>query len=160
MEGLREYRIGEISKYTLAHANDALVWAEDKLAELYKVTYDGPTPKELFLEIHLTFDDIYLIKKRISQLLDAQLDEYYAAGSVVTPWDKKEACKKLIELTKNDPSEWPVRRLTEILYASLCRIPWINRMDVLQDLAAKLEEQGYMYSGDYREFIRECGRYR
>jgi len=160
MEGLREYRIAEISKYTLVYANDALGWAQDKLAELYQVKYEGNTPKELFLEIHLTFDDIYLIKKRIAELLDKQLDEYHAAAPVVTPWNKKEACKKLLDATKNDPSEQPVRRLTNILYSSLCKVPWNNRIEVLADLAAKLQDEGYIYSGDYKDFIRECGRYR
>ena len=159
MENLRKYRIAEISRYTLAHANDALTWAQDKLEDLYKVEYEGNTPKELFLEIHLTFDDIYLITRKLNQLLDAQLDEYHAAGSVQRPlWDKKEACKKLLEATKNDPSEKPVRRLTDMLYSSLSSIPHTNRADILVNLATMLEEGGFICSQHYTEFLREFPR--
>jgi len=93
MENLRYLRIAEISKYDLDYANESLSFAKEKLAQLNNIKYEGNIPRELFLEIHLIADDIYLLNKRIGELLDKQLDDYHA--NMPDDWNKQQACNRL-----------------------------------------------------------------
>ena len=93
METLRYVRIAEISKYDLDYANESLTFAKEKLTQLKNIHYEGNIPKELFLEIHLIADDIYLLEKRIGDLLDKQLEEYHA--NMPDDWNKQQACNRL-----------------------------------------------------------------
>ena len=101
MDTLRRIRIADISKYDLDYANQSLVWSKDKLDQLKNIHYSGDIPNALFLDIHLTTDDIYLLEKRIEKLLDMQLEEYHAAMPAYS-WDKKKACMLLRRATDPD----------------------------------------------------------
>jgi hypothetical protein len=143
MDSLRNVRIAEISKYDLDYANESLAWAKHKLENLKNTYYEGNIPNDLFLDIHLTVDEIYFLEKRIGDLLDKQLDEYRSLNR--TPWDKKEACKKLREATADIPE---IRKLTDILYASLSKIPYNNRDYILENLAILLKDEGFICVDD------------
>jgi hypothetical protein len=67
---------------------------------LNTVKYDGNIPRENLLDIHLTTDDIYLLEKRVGQILDQQLDHYHARECQA--WNKVEACKKMRQLVDKD----------------------------------------------------------
>ena len=84
MDTLRQIKIAEISRYDLDYANELLLNARQKLAELNPVGYAGSFSKETFLEIHLTTDDIYLLENRIRDLLEKQLEEYQTMSQKIS----------------------------------------------------------------------------
>uniref|UniRef100_A0A6C0AMA9 Uncharacterized protein n=1 Tax=viral metagenome TaxID=1070528 RepID=A0A6C0AMA9_9ZZZZ len=94
MDVLRYIRIAEIARYDLEYANECLLKTTQRLVDLKSVKYEANIPDNLVLDIHLTVDDKYLIEKRIADLLDQQLDTYYAQQRYMD-WDKKNACNLL-----------------------------------------------------------------
>ena len=82
MEELRQHRIEFINSLSLEDANDNLHLVQEKLEALNHETFPGSIPHSLLLETHLAYDDRVLIEKRITSLLDKELDEYHAQGAI------------------------------------------------------------------------------
>jgi hypothetical protein len=158
MDTLRQIRIAEISRFDLDYANERLLELKQRLEELNPVGYAGSFSKETFLEIHLTVDDIYLLEKRISDLLDKQLDEYHAQVPVQA-WDKKKACRKLLDATENESIVIPIGKLFNILHSSLWNIPYENKLDVLRNFAVILKSDDYVSLERSKELMDECANY-
>jgi len=158
MDTLRSIRIAEISKYDLDYANDSLTWAKDKLEKLKSTYYEGNIPNDLFLDIHLTVDDIYLMEKRIGQLLDKQLEEYHASPPSYS-WDKKEACRLLKEAVDTESIVIPLGKLINVLHSSLWRIPRNDKLEVLKDICVILGTEGYISVPRARQLLEECAGY-
>jgi len=158
MDVLRKIRIADISKYDLDYANQSLTWAKDKLEGLNGTSYQGNIPTALFLDIHLTTDDIYLLEKRIEQLLDKQLEEYHSASPSYS-WDKKEACKLLREATDSDSIRISLDKLFPAMADSLYRIPPATRLDALRNFAVIIKSQGYITNKRCKELIGDCALY-
>jgi hypothetical protein len=158
MDILRKIRIADISKYDLDYANQSLVWAKDKLEDLKATTYEGNIPVELFLDIHLTTDDIYLLEKRIEQLLDKQLEEYHSA-SLGYSWDKKEACKLLRKATEPDTICISLEKLFPAMADALYRIPPATRIDALRNFAVIIMSQGYISNQRCKDLMGDCALY-
>ena len=158
MDTLRQIRIAEISRFDLDYANERLLELKQRLEELNPVGYAGSFSKETFLEIHLTVDDIYLLEKRISDLLDKQLDEYHAQLPLQA-WDKKKACRKLLDATENDSIVIPIGKLFNILHSSLWNIPYDNKLEVLRNFAVILKGDDYVSLQRCKELMDECANY-
>ena len=158
MDTLRRIRIADISKYDLDYANQSLVWAKDKLAGLKNIHYNGDIPNALFLDIHLTTDDIYLLERRIEKLLDAQLEEYHAAMPA-SSWDKKKACMLLREATESDVLRISLEKLFPAMADALYRIPPATRLDALRNFAVIMKTQGYISVKRCKELIGDCALY-
>jgi hypothetical protein len=158
MDILRKIRISDISRYDLEFASTSLVWAKEKLEELKATRYEGDIPTVLFLDIHLTTDDIYLLEKRIEQLLDRQLEEYHSASPSYS-WDKKEACKLLREATQSDTIRISLDKLFPAMADSLYRIPPATRLDALRNFAVIIKSQGYISNQRCKELIGDCALY-
>lgn len=158
MDTLRHIRIAEISKYDLAYANESLTWAKDKLEELKSREYEGNIPKELFLDIHLTADDIYLIEQRISYLLDKQLDDYHASTPSYS-WDKKEACRLLKEVVDVENVTLPLSKLINVLHSSLWRIDRNDKLEALKNICVILGTEGHISITRAKELLEECSFY-
>ena len=155
MDTLRRIRIADISKYDLDYANQSLAWAKDKLDNLKNIHYNGNIPNTLFLDIHLTTDDIYLLEKRVEYLLDKQLEEYHAAMPAYS-WDKKKACRLLREATEPDIIRISLEKLFPAMADALYRIPSATRLDALRNFAVILKSQGYISVQRCKELIGDC----
>ena len=155
MDTLRRIRIADISKYDLDYANQSLAWAKDKLDNLKNIHYNGNIPNTLFLDIHLTTDDIYLLEKRVEYLLDKQLEEYHAAMPPYS-WDKKKACRLLREATEPDIIRISLENLFPAMADALYRIPSATRLDALRNFAVILKSQGYISVQRCKELIGDC----
>ena len=158
MDTLRHFRIAGISQYNLTSANESLTWAKDKLEQLKAREYEGNIPRDLFLEIHLTTDDIYLIEKRIGELLDKQLEEYHASPPSYS-WDKKEACRLLKEAVDSESVTIPLDKLFNVLHSSLWRIPRNDKLESLKNICAILGIEGYINVPRAKELLHECAFY-
>ena len=155
MDILRKIRITDISNYDLEYANQSLAWAKDKLENLMATKYEGNIPTALFLDIHLTTDDIYLLEKRIGVLLDKELDEYNAQKPSYT-WNKKEACRLLREATEPDVVRITLEKLIISISDSLYRIPAATKLDALRNFAVILKSQGYITGKRCKELMGDC----
>jgi hypothetical protein len=158
MDILRKIRISDISRYDLEFANQSLAWAKEKLEVLNATKYEGSIPTVLFLDIHLTTDDIYLLEKRIEQLLDKQLEEYHSAAPSYS-WDKKEACRLLREATQSDTIRISLDNLFPAMADSLYRIPPATRLDALRNFAVIIKSKGYISNQRCKELIGDCALY-
>jgi len=158
MDTLRQIKIAEISRYDLDYANELLLDAKQKLENINPAGYVGEFPKEAFLEIHLIVDDIYLLEKRISDLLDKQLEEYHAQAPVKV-WDKQQACRKLLGATENESIVISIRKLFNILHSSLSNIPSENKLEIMQNFALILKADDYVSLQRCKELMGECANY-
>ena len=158
MDTLRQIKIADISRYDLDYANELLLDARQKLAELNPVGYAGSFSKERFLEIHLTTDDIYLLENRIRDLLDKQLEEYHAQAPIKA-WDKKEACRKLLGATENESIVISIGKLFNILHSSLWNIPYENKLEVLRNFAVILKGDDFVSLQRCNQLMDECANY-
>jgi len=151
MEGLRYYRIAEIYKYDLEYANESLKTVNARLAELTNVNYESNIPSELFLSIHLAADDKFHLEKRIADLLNKQLDEYYAKSE--PQWDKKNACKLLKEALDKNTLVIPLNSLFESVMYSLSTVPSILKKRIMREFVESMEDKGYMIKEKWSEII-------
>lgn len=151
MDGLRYQRILEISKYDLDYANESLAIINTRLADLQNLKYESNIPSELFLDIHLTVDDKYLLEKRITYLLDKQLDEYYAQGEPV--WNKKNACELLKNALDKNTLVIPLISLIESLAYSLATIPSNFKKRILRDFGESMQDNDYITKEKWSEIL-------
>jgi hypothetical protein len=143
MEELRQHRIAFINSLSLEDANDNLRLVQEKLEALNHETFPGSIPHSLLLETHLAYDDRVLIEKRITSLLDQELDDYHAQGAIQS-WNKADACKLLRDTLDKNLLTIPVSRLFEIVTSSTDDLSNANeRKKVIFDFAVILEEFGY-----------------
>lgn len=159
MDILRHIRIAEISRYDINYANESLVWMKEKLEQLKNTKYEGNIPNELFYNIHLTADDIYLTEKRIGELLDMQLDEYHVASSPTYSWDKKEACRLLKEATQKGSVMIPLGKIVNLVHASLWRISRDEKLDALNNLCVILGIERYISFEHAKELMEQYAVY-
>ena len=146
MEGLRYIRIADIAGYNLDYATESLDLANRRLLELNSVQYNGNIPRETLLDIHLTTDDIYLLEKRIGQLLDQQLDDYHSRQTIT--WNKIEACKKLRQLVDKDMIRISVVDLFQYVSSSIVYVSDDEaRLNFLRALGESLVNAGNL-NGD------------
>jgi len=152
MEGLRYIRIAEIAGYNLDYANEALELAKQRLLDLNSVKYDGNIPREDLLDIHLITDDIYLLEKRIKQLLDQQLDDYHARECQA--WNKVEACKKMRQLVDKDMIHISA---SDLYYYVSSSIEYIQgdegRLNFLRALGESLVNAGNLNSDSWNKCL-------
>jgi len=154
MEGLRYIRIADIARYNLDYANEALDAAKKRLLELNTVQYDGNIPREDLLDIHLTTDDIYLLEKRVGQLLDQQLDDYHSRECQL--WNKVEACKKLRETLDKDMVHISV---SDLYYYVSSSIEYIQgdegRLNFLRALGESLVNAGNLNADSWNKCMNQ-----
>ena len=147
MEELRQHRIEFINSLSLEDANDNLRLVQEKLEALNHETFPGSIPHSLLLETHLAYDDCVLIEKRITSLLDQELDEYHAQGAIqaaAQSWNKMNACKILRDTLDKNLISIPISQLFEIVTSSTDDLSNNNeRRKVVFDFAVILEEFGY-----------------
>lgn len=158
MEGLRYIRIADIAGYNLDYATESLDIAQRRLLELNSVEYNGNIPRETLLDIHLTTDDIYLLEKRIGQLLDQQLDDYHSRQTIT--WNKVEACKKLRQLVDKDMIRISAVDLFQYVSSSIVYVSYDEaRFNILRTLGASLERSGNVTSVRWSEIMNQPPSY-
>ena len=149
--------IKEISALSLADAEDLLVVVNSRIQTLGECVNDSSAYNKRNIELAYLEDKKYFLEKRITDILDKQLEDYHKQPIT---WNKRDSCDKMRKILDATLVTIPLYNLLQILNYSLASIPKNLRINVFFDFAAMMEDDGYVTrTQSYNDITKIMGGY-
>jgi hypothetical protein len=100
-----------------------------------------PAHNRTRVELAYLEDKKYFLEKRMTEILDKQLEDYHKQPN---KWNKRDSCDKLRQILDAALIRIPLDDLLKVLNYSLARIPEDLKINVFFDFAAMMEFNGYV----------------
>jgi len=133
--------IKEISALSLADAEDLLSVVNLHIQAVRASENETNSRNRTRVELAYLEDKKYFLEKRMTEILDKQLEDYHKQPNT---WNKRDSCDKLRQILDAALIRIPLDDLLKILNYSLARIPEDLKINVFFDFAAMMEFNGYV----------------